>query len=175
MQQEGIARSRPSSHGKSPSSFYCGSGLAPGFPRAINRVLVVFLYPWSLWVRPQLTTQLGWWWEPRWAPYCGHEASDTQILTPAAYCCACVHAQLLPSWPALCDPMDSSPPGSSVHGILQGRILEWIAVPFSRGFSWPMDGTCISYISCIAGGFFTHWATWEAHLLLSSLYSTGVC
>ena len=47
----------------------------------------------------------------------------------------------------LCDPMDSSPPGSSVHGILQGRILEWVASPFSRGSSWPKDQTLVFYIA----------------------------
>ena len=41
--------------------------------------------------------------------------------------------------PVLCDPMDCSPPGSSVHGILQARILEWVAIPFSKGFSQPRD------------------------------------
>ena len=64
------------------------------------------------------------------------------------------------SYPTLCHPMDSSPPGSSVHRILQARILEWIAIPFSRGPSWPRDGT---QVSCIAGGFFTGWATREAY------------
>ena len=53
------------------------------------------------------------------------------------------------SCPTLCDPMDSSPPGSSVHGILQARIREWIAMPFSRGSSRPRDRTHISYISHI--------------------------
>ena len=43
------------------------------------------------------------------------------------------------SCPTLCDPMDCSPPGFSVHGILQARILEWIAIPFSRGTSQPRD------------------------------------
>ena len=57
------------------------------------------------------------------------------------------------------DPMDCSPPGSSVHGILQARILEWVAMPSSRGSSPPRDQTCIS---CTAGEFFNHWATWEA-------------
>ena len=52
--------------------------------------------------------------------------------------------------------MDCSPPGSSVHGILQARILEWVAIPFSRASSLPRDWT---QISCIAGGFFTTWAT----------------
>ena len=47
------------------------------------------------------------------------------------------------------DPMDCSPPGSSVHGILQARILDWAAVPSSRGSSWPRDWICISHIFCI--------------------------
>ena len=61
----------------------------------------------------------------------------------------CVHAKFLQSrWP-LCNPMDGSPPGSSVLGILQARILDWIATPFSRESSWPRDLTCVSYVSCI--------------------------
>ena len=48
-----------------------------------------------------------------------------------------------------------SPPGSSVHGILQARTLEWVAIPFSRGSSQPRDWTRISYISCTAGRFIT--------------------
>ena len=59
----------------------------------------------------------------------------------------------------LCSPMDCSPPGSSVHGILQARILEWVAMPSSRGTLWTMDQT---WVSCTAGGFFTTNATWEA-------------
>ena len=51
-----------------------------------------------------------------------------------------------------CDPMDCSPPGSSVHGILQARILGRVAISFSRGSSWPRDHTCVS---CLTGGFFT--------------------
>ena len=60
------------------------------------------------------------------------------------------------SFLTLCGPMDSSPPGSSVHGILQARILEWIAISFSRGSSQPRDWTLVS---CTAGRFFTVWAT----------------
>ena len=48
------------------------------------------------------------------------------------------------SWPTLCNPMDCSPPGSSVHGILQVRILEWVFIHFSRGSSRPRDWTLIS-------------------------------
>ena len=59
----------------------------------------------------------------------------------------------------LCDPMDCNLPDSSVYGILQARILEWITIPFSRGSSQPRDPTCVS---CIAGRFFTNWGTREA-------------
>ena len=59
----------------------------------------------------------------------------------------------------LCDPMNCSPPGSSVHGILQARILEWVAISFSRGSSRPGDQTRVSHI---AGRHFTLWATREA-------------
>ena len=59
----------------------------------------------------------------------------------------------------LCDPMHCSLPGSSVHGILQARILEWVAIPFSRGSSRTRDRT---RVSCITGRFFTIWATREA-------------
>ena len=58
--------------------------------------------------------------------------------------------------PTLFNPMNCSPPGSSVHGILQTRILEWDAIFFSRGSSWPRDRAWVSYI---AGRFFTIWAT----------------
>ena len=63
------------------------------------------------------------------------------------------------SCPTPCDPMDCSPPVSSVHGILQARILEWLAISSCRGSSWPRDWTCFSCVSCIAGRFFTCWAT----------------
>ena len=49
----------------------------------------------------------------------------------------------------LCNHMDCGPPGCSDHGILQARILEWVAMPSSRGSSWPRDQTYISHVSCI--------------------------
>ena len=64
-------------------------------------------------------------------------------------CEKCMRAKLLQSCPTLCDPMDCSPPGSSVHGILQARILEWVAIPSSRGSSQCRDWTHVSYVSCI--------------------------
>ena len=59
----------------------------------------------------------------------------------------------------LCNSLDSDPLGSSVHGILQARILEWVAIFFSRGSSQLRDRT---WVSCTAGTFFTNWATREA-------------
>ena len=61
-------------------------------------------------------------------------------------------AQSLQSYLTLFDPMDHSPPGSSVHEILQARILEWVAMLSSRECPQLGDQTCVS---CIAGGFFT--------------------
>ena len=58
--------------------------------------------------------------------------------------------------PTLCNPMDCSLPDSSVHGIFQARVLEWIAISSSRGSSQPRDQTQVSHI---AGRFFTIWAT----------------
>ena len=71
-----------------------------------------------------------------------------------------------------CNPMDYCPPGSSVHGILQARILEWVAIPFSRGSSWPRDRTWISHI---AGRLFTLWATRKALLKTYHLKQCDKC
>ena len=62
---------------------------------------------------------------------------------------ACMRAKLLQSYLTLCDPMDCSPAGSSVHGILQARILEWVAKPSSKGSSQPREQIRIShYLTC---------------------------
>ena len=63
------------------------------------------------------------------------------------------------SSPTLCDPMDSSPSASSVHGISQASILEWVATSSSRGFSQPRNQTCIS---CIGRWILYHCTSWEA-------------
>ena len=67
----------------------------------------------------------------------------------------------------LCDPVVNSSPASSVHGILQARILEWVANPFPRGSSWPRSWI---WVSCIAGRFFTIWAILEAPYTIPKLY-----
>ena len=66
-----------------------------------------------------------------------------------------MHAQSFQLYPTLCSPMDCSPPGPSVHGIFQARILEWVAMPSSRGYSPSRDRTHDSCISSLAGRFFT--------------------
>ena len=76
-------------------------------------------------------------------------------------------AKLLQSCLTLFNPLNCNPPGSPVHGILQARILEWISMPSSRGSSQPRDWTCISWVSWLAGGFFTTSATWEAHIRIN--------
>ena len=74
-----------------------------------------------------------------------------------------MESEVAQSCPTLCDPMDCSLPGSSVHGIFQARELEWGAISFSRGSSWPRDRT---WISCIAGRRFIVWATREVPVII---------
>ena len=66
--------------------------------------------------------------------------------------------------------MGCSLPGSSVHGILQARILEWIAIPFSRGSSLPRDQTCVSYVPCTGRQIPYLGVTWDAPTYLSLAY-----
>ena len=73
--------------------------------------------------------------------------------------CVCVCVCVTQLCSSLCNPMDCSPPASPVGGILQARILEWVAILFSRVSSRPWDRTLVSYI---AGRFFTAWATRKA-------------
>ena len=75
--------------------------------------------------------------------------------------CACVCAQSLQMCPTLCDSMKCSPPGSSVHGIPQAGILEWVAMSSSRGSSPPRNQT---WVSCIGRQVLYSWATREAFI-----------
>ena len=58
-------------------------------------------------------------------------------------------------------PKNCSPPGSSVYGIFQSRILAWVAISYSKGSSQPRDPTCVFYVSCIGRQILYNWATWE--------------
>ena len=84
----------------------------------------------------------------------GRNPRELHTLSTACMC-VCSIAQLCP----MNCPMDCS---SSVHGISQARILEWVAISFSRGSSWPRSWTHISCISCMGRWVVYHWATWEA-------------
>ena len=81
--------------------------------------------------------------------------SSAVILEPPKKFCAFLKVRSL-SRVRLCDPMDCSLPRSSVHGIFQARVLEWVAISFSRGSSWPRDQT---QASRTVGRCFTVWAT----------------
>ena len=82
----------------------------------------------------------------------GHNSQSPVFVFPCMHALAC---------PTLCHPMDCNPLGSSVHGIILARILEWVAIPYSRGFSRPRDRTYISWGSCLDRQILYHWATWE--------------
>ena len=83
-------------------------------------------------------------------------------------CNVCVHvpAQL---YPTLCDPMKCGRPGSSVHGISQGRILEWVAISYFRGTFQPRDQIHISCITYSCRQIFYLWATWEVQCISTDL------
>ena len=81
-----------------------------------------------------------------------------------------IHERMLSHALTLCDPMDYSPPGSSVHGILQAKTLEWVAISSSRGPPWPMNQILVSCISYTSGGFFTCWAVlYLGHFIIKSV------
>ena len=76
--------------------------------------------------------------------------------------CGCVHTQLCLTF---CDSLDCRPPDSSLHGILQARILEWVAISSSRGSSQPRDWTCISRVSCIGKWILYHFAPGDGSII----------
>ena len=119
------------------------------------------------------TLLLGSWikhWKFIWYPYftqregvCAHTHIHTSPRLWNTFISYRVHevkwSEVAQSCPTLFDPVDCSPPGCSVHGILQARKLEWVAISFSRGSSQPRDRTQVSHI---AGRCFNLWATREA-------------
>ena len=100
-----------------------------------------------------------------------HSQSELQQVVLSYSLCG--HAKSFQSYPTLGNPIDWSPPGSSVHGMLQASILEWVAISFSRGSSQPRDWTQVSYVSCSAGEFFTTRAAWEALLFSRTSQTPG--
>ena len=94
-----------------------------------------------------------------WAAVSGVAHSWTWLKQLSSSSSSIVYCEVTQSCPTLCDPVDCSLPGFSVHGILQARILEWVTISFSRGSSWPRDRT---RVSCIGVRHFNLWATREA-------------
>ena len=92
-------------------------------------------------------------------PTCNWQGLLKLLCLFAFYIIWKVKVKVAQSCPTLCNPMDCSPPGSSVHGILQTRILEWVAIPFSRGYFQSRDQTQVSHIT---DGSFTIWTSREA-------------
>ena len=109
---------------------------------------------WGYWASQRLSCRL---------PGCPVLLFPSQVFFPG-----CLVAK---SCPTLCDPMDCSPLGSSVHGISQASILEWVAISFSRRSSPPRDST---RICCIARPILYCWATREDHLYLPPLESSAL-
>ena len=83
---------------------------------------------------------------------CSHEIKRRLLLERKVMTNLVSSSEVTQSCPTLCDPMDCSLPGSSVHGIFQARVLEWVVISFSRGSSQPRDQT---QVSCTAGRRFT--------------------
>ena len=133
----------------------CLSDISISSPTLISIWMEYLFHPLTF----SLCVCLGWKWvscrEHIYGPYFFNSLNHSTSLK--------VRVLVTQSYPSLCDPMDCSPPGSSVHGILQARILEWIAIPLSMGSSWSRDWT---WVSCIAGWFFTDWATREEYICL---------
>ena len=91
---------------------------------------------------------------------CTHMEASSSLST-SLLISTCMQAQSL-SHVWLCNPIDCSPSGSSVCGISQARILEWVAISFFRGSSWPRDQNYVSCVSSTGKQILYHWATWEA-------------
>ena len=109
-----------------------------------------------------VTIERGWLtWNLRW------------FLSQAQCHCVCVRS-VTQSCPTLCNPMDGSPPGSSVQGILQARKLEQVAISYSRGSSQPRSRTCISCVCCVGRRIPCHCTTREAQWL-SYLKAKKLC
>ena len=115
----------------------------------------------------QLFTQphLHWNLEPLAILWTSPTSSRFQVFVPAVLFCFLItgwskakQSEVSQLCPTLCDPMDCSLPCSSIHGIFQARVLEWVAISFSRGSSWPRDWT---WVFRAVGRRFTFWATRE--------------
>ena len=109
---------------------------------------------------PRDEVSCGWNWMGLLLRILHHTVAHAILEQPPSGCCFLVAKSCL----TLCDPLGYNPPGSSVHRIFQARILEWVAISFSRGSSRPRDRT---WVFRITGRCFTLWATREAPMGIS--------
>ena len=114
-----------------------------GSPEALGNLSCAL--PLFSWHAASLPLYPSWPQDRPWDQLSSHQRHTLSLCYANSECCA----KSLKSCPTLCDPVVCSLPGSSVHGLLQARILEWVTMPFSRGSSQPRDWTHVSYISCI--------------------------
>ena len=126
----------------------------------------------SNWPELNGNRRAGWWMgtglRVRFSNTPSHKISSI-IVIEIKVCCA----KLFQSCPTLCDPMDCSPPGSTIHAILQARILEWVAMPSSRGSSWPREQSCVAsllYYLCYYQG-----SPNQSVVLFKTWENFGVC
>ena len=155
-------------------SFQEGAGwmLHPALTEANTNILWEPLYEVIV-AETSMWSEVGWNW--RWVNW---DQLLVLLLRRRSHAHPCMHAQSLQSCLTLCDSMDCSPPCSCVHGILQARILQWVAMPSSRGSSPPRDWTHVSCNSSIAGGLFTAdpWGKPHAYpYLLVTSFLSSVC
>ena len=108
----------------------------------IQRMLAI----WSLvplpFLKPAWTSEISWF------TYCW--SLPWRILSTTLLACAAAAAKSLQSYPTLCDPIDDSPPGSPVPGILQARTLEWVAISFSNAWQWKVKVKSLSRVWLLA-------------------------
>ena len=152
--------------------FLCGQFCLPTAIKAMGLPGSCFFLGFAL------TAQVGFSWHSPWS--CDIlRSSTTTILTPDSplsnrknrVYSVSIHGAVLnfaQLCPILCNPIDHNPPGSSVHRTFQARILEWVAISYSRGYSRPRDRTCISCFSCISRVILCHCTTKEAPRSYSS-------
>ena len=166
---------RRGSQSSSLGSAGCGElGSALGFTWSVISLWVLLLCPWPLWL-----TLSDVWRVVSVSPCIARLCNFCNFPLLWFFCCFLgvvyifwiiilhqLDVLLVPQLcPALCDPMGCSPPGFSVHRIFQARVLDWVALPSSRGSSWR-DWT---QVSCITGRFLTVWATWEIRCTVDSI------
>ena len=126
--------------------------------RSFNRSNVIStMYVWPLFGLFPRSWMKKEWYHTQWC-CTKHDLYKLYMKIHGLPCC-CLVAK---SHPTLFDTVDYSPQGSSVHGISQARILEWVAIFFSRGSFWLRDRT---HISCVGRQVLYHWVTWEAPFL----------